>query len=359
MIKIDKVFIKEIRKGVEAGMISERTRDNLSIFNYTPECAQEGMWNPHTRVSRGLIWDNDSDIVIARPWEKFFNLDGFCGPRLADIRTDAPFYTLTKYDGSLGIAYRHKGEIAIATRGSFESEQAQWATRFIKYMPSLDRYYTPKMTLLFEIIYPDNRIVVNYRGWSGLMLLGVLDTETGKEYGLDVLKEWSSLINCAPAQSHKFVSLREAAATCKKFTHNDEGFVITFEDGLKVKIKSDEYMRIQHLLMHLGPISLWESLKTNGVIPIDELDELPVDLQNKAFKDKGKIEDIYTSKYIHAVNAFHKLDLPAKSCLYERKAVAARIKDEYPDIQHELFSLLDVHSIILKKIYPKGNEIVK
>jgi hypothetical protein len=56
-------------------------------------------------------------------------------------------------------------------------------------------------TYLFEIIYPENRIVVDYNGEERLVLLGIINTETGEELqhnelfeGFDVVKKirWSS-----------------------------------------------------------------------------------------------------------------------------------------------------------------------
>ena len=38
----------------------------------------------------------------------------------------------------------------------------------------------PGKTYLFEIIYPENRIVVDYGDYKGLVLIDVIDNETGK-----------------------------------------------------------------------------------------------------------------------------------------------------------------------------------
>lgn len=72
---------------------------------------------------------------------------------------------------------------AIATRGSFTSDQAVYATALWK-----QRYrdvFTPQpgMTYLFEIIYPANRIVVDYKGASDLFLLGAIEIESGCSFG--------------------------------------------------------------------------------------------------------------------------------------------------------------------------------
>ena len=67
--------IKEIRKWANLGLVSERfdPKTGYSIFNYTAKCQYDGVWNDITMKCRGLIMSQDGEI-IARPFEKFFNL---------------------------------------------------------------------------------------------------------------------------------------------------------------------------------------------------------------------------------------------------------------------------------------------
>src|SRR5690606_26325973 len=98
----------------------------LSILNYTEKAQWDRVWNPVTLTCRGLILDDDNEVV-ARPFGKFFNL---ADHEQDDPRLGWPCDVYEKLDGSLGIAYRYGDHVGIATRGSFDSEQAQWATRF-------------------------------------------------------------------------------------------------------------------------------------------------------------------------------------------------------------------------------------
>jgi RNA ligase len=147
----------------------------LRIFNYSEKAAYEGVWNAVTLTCRGLIVD-DEDRIAARPFAKFFNY-GQAGA--AEIPLDAKVQVVDKMDGSLGIVYPVPGGYAIATRGSFASEQALHATqvlqaRYPQWWP------TPGWTALFEIVYPSNRIVVDYGDVDDLVALGVVDIETGE-----------------------------------------------------------------------------------------------------------------------------------------------------------------------------------
>jgi RNA ligase len=88
-----------------------------------------------------------------------------------------------KLDGSLGILYFYDDKPYIATRGSFTSEQAERANKIFQKKYS-HLHFNKEHTYLFEIIYPENRIVVDYGAKEDLILLAVLDTETGKDLEL-------------------------------------------------------------------------------------------------------------------------------------------------------------------------------
>jgi RNA ligase len=156
------------------------------IYNYTEACQYAGAWTRVTLACRGLIVDESTGRVLARPWPKFFNHNEPHAPALA---ADAPVVVTDKADGSLGVLYRDGDEVAVATRGSFASEQALHATRVLR-----ERYpdFVPPagLTVLVEIIYPGNRIVLDYGGLDDLVLLGAVETATGRTFGPAAAPRW-------------------------------------------------------------------------------------------------------------------------------------------------------------------------
>ncbi len=130
----------------------------LRIYNYTEDVQFKNKWNKITLACRGLILNHETHEIVARPWEKFFNL-GQMDNRIDSL---APVEVTDKMDGSLGILYRlPDGEWAIATRGSFASEQAVEANKI--WSESYSHLDIPEdSTFLFEILVPWNRIVVQY-----------------------------------------------------------------------------------------------------------------------------------------------------------------------------------------------------
>src|SRR5271169_5724921 len=135
-----------LEKHVEDGLVNVQTHPTLPlrILNYTPKAAFEGKWGDGVLdYCRGLIYNNAGEIV-ARPFKKFHNLNTQSMPETMaeNLPPYLPEITL-KMDGSLGIWYPDgTSHGAIATRGSFTSDQAIWATDWWKEKSGGDRRQT-------------------------------------------------------------------------------------------------------------------------------------------------------------------------------------------------------------------------
>ena len=222
------------------GRINALYKDNLVILNYKEECQFDGKWNEYEKVCRGLILATDHEEVIAWPFSKFFSY----GVELP--HPDASLVNITeKLDGSLGILYRQNG-CKIATRGSFTSDQALWATEYVKKydLTSL----APNITLLFEIIYPNNKIVVDYQGKEDLVLLGVIDRITGHDYQWDKIKEIGELYGFTLPTVYHYNNADEMLLLAKSLSVNQEGWVLRYSDGSRFKIKGDTYVEMHRLI---------------------------------------------------------------------------------------------------------------
>lgn len=240
---------------IELGYISKQKHPaaDLYIYNYTAQTQYEWKWCEETEVCRGLIADADGRIV-ARPFRKFFSYEQLNGNLPSE-----PFEVYEKMDGSLGIMYFVGDEPAIATRGSFISDQAKWATNLIRHYADVVNF-NPEYTYLFEIIYKDNRIVVDYGDMQDLVLLAIVDTATGKELPLPAPDYWADFGPPIVTRHDGFHSVEELRAVSDS---NREGFVLRYESGFRVKIKLEEYKRLHKLLTGLNARHIWEMLVEN------------------------------------------------------------------------------------------------
>lgn len=228
---------------------------HLAIANYTDACAFARVWNDVTRVCRGLIWDLGTLEVLARPFPKFFGLGEPDAPTL-DAHT--PVEVTDKLDGSLGILYPLPGGgWAIATRGSFNSEQARHATDRFREKYAGRFFPDPAMTYLFEIIYPGNRIVVDYGTTDDLFLLGAVEIATG--YSFSPSEEEAFGWFGPKAATFGFGTLAEALAASPR--KNAEGIVVReWCTQTRVKIKQDDYVALHRVIFGCTARRLWEHL---------------------------------------------------------------------------------------------------
>lgn len=246
----------ELASAVDNGLVRKQRHPSLplEIYNYTEACQYTATWTPVTLMCRGLIVAADGRVA-ARPMTKFFNHSESHAPVL---EPGARVSVTDKMDGSLGVIYHDGAGWAVATRGSFASDQAQHATEVLR-----DRYgaFVPPagLTVLVEIIYPANRIVVDYRGLDDLVLLGAVEIATGRTFGPEAVPEWPGPV----VESFTYATFAEALAAPPR--DGREGLVVHFIDAdQRVKIKYADYVRLHRLVTGLTPRSVWEILANGG-----------------------------------------------------------------------------------------------
>ena len=220
----------------------------LWLYNYNKRAQQKDMWNEATCACRGLIMDAERNIV-SRPFRKFLN---HWEVNIADL-PDEPFTVTEKIDGSLGITYWYNGAWYIATRGSFDSRHTIRANQILhrKYAASLPKMQ-PEYTYLFEIIYPENRIIIDYGDREELILLAIINTETGEE-----ITDFEDIGFSKLKTIEGFTSLDDVL---KLNDDHSEGVVIRFAGGSRFKVKFEEYKQQHSLMLSLTETKVWKYL---------------------------------------------------------------------------------------------------
>lgn len=222
----------------------------LRVWKYTRACTYQAAWDEVTMACRGLVTDA-SGRVVARPFGKFFNL----GERPLWRPPALPFDVFDKVDGSLGIAFHWDGVWRMATAGSLLSDQARVGSRMLADAGTggMDQ----SLTYLFEIVYPENVIVLRYP-FEGLVLLGAVRTETGEDLHPDLVP-WPGRRAERLAYSGDLLGLKALVPGGR------EGFVVRFADGRRVKVKGDEYVRLHSAIFGVTTIRVWEALRDGAL----------------------------------------------------------------------------------------------
>jgi RNA ligase len=235
---------------LHAGYVTERFHPEfpeLAILNYTDRCQFDQHWTDVTRRTRGLIYNRETSEIVARPFAKFYNYGDTTNT--GDLSPDAPILSAhNKWDGSLGIRYRQPdGRYAIATRGSFTSDQAIHATSLLHAQPEGLPIPIDGQTDLFEIIFPGNRIVLDYGDMDALMFLGAVEHASGDFYPVRRRDEPNAK------------TLREIIELPSR--ENAEGWVVWLDPQRAVKFKQEDYLALHRIVSSLSTKEVWRQLR--------------------------------------------------------------------------------------------------
>jgi RNA ligase len=238
---------------VESGSVtrSKHRELDLSLYCYSKSCVYDKMWCQFSEMARGLIVDESGRQIVATPFPKFFNVS-----ERSDTIPDLPFEVFEKLDGSLIILFWYQGEWRAATKGSFHSEQAVWAKEWTEKHDLCA--LNPGTTYLCEAIYPQNRIVVQY-GHTALVLLAAYGAD-GTEYDYEALRQVGQVMAWPVAKRFPIAAISELLASAKTLPANEEGWVLRFSNGHRLKVKGEEYMRLHRMISRLTPLSVWEAM---------------------------------------------------------------------------------------------------
>jgi RNA ligase len=252
------------------------------IYIYTNRCVYENGWNDFSLIARGLIVHPATKRVLATPFPKFFN----AGERNGTI-PDLPFEVFEKVDGSLGILHCFDGMWRASTKGAFDSEQARWieARLAAQDLSPLD----PETTYLIEAVYPENRIVVHYDR-AEMVILSAYAAD-GSEVNFDALSALADRLGWRAANRYPFASFSELVEHARLLPATEEGFVIRFSDGLRLKLKGDEYRRIHSLISRCTPLAIWEAMQAG-----DDLEAIRRDLPEEFWADFDAIIAVLTAR---------------------------------------------------------------
>lgn len=333
---------------VFAGRYYCKKYGDLCIFSY----GYLPKWNAYERVCRGLIINQITGEIVARPFDKFFNW--FEGGRKAS----GHIVNITeKLDGSLGILYRDNG-YKIATRSSFTGKQALWATEFLNRNYELTGL-NDVWTLLFEIIYPDNRIVVNYGDREDLVLLAARNRFTGEylPYWPDVF-ELGELYGFSLPTIYNFNSVSDILGATGKVDANCEGWVVEFSDGSRWKFKGDEYLEVHKLISGITPKRIIDALAEGKFNTV--MDRLPEEYKTEINVLKAEIMQ-YFSKIMQQIEKYYEL-APRHTT---RKDFALWVQKQVPkEYQHILFAWEDDKDVIplvwesVRKTFIQSSDII-
>lgn len=282
-------------EGCDAFFVAER--DYGRIINYRmmgPEVFPDPHSAPDDRTARlwglrrqcrGLVFDLAGN-VISPGFEKFFNVSENSETQAHMIDLSKPHVICEKLDGSMcrPVPIPEGGYRMFTKMGP--TDVAANAERWVRARDNYDRFMRDTIAQglmpLLEWCSRQNRIVIDYPV-DRLVLLAVRDVRTGEymplnmmlelagEYGVEVVRRYAGTVH---NMEHLMAETRDL--------QGQEGWVIWFENGYRVKIKGSEYVTIHRAKDRI--------LRENGVIEMildEKLDDVKAFLPDQ---DRHELE---------------------------------------------------------------------
>ena len=243
--------------------------------------------------------------------EKFFNLNQVPESMYSIVKGFKVKHINNKEDGSIATFIKlPNGKVIGKSKMGFDNEQAIGINRIYKNNADVklfvDWCYNNDLTAIFEYVSPRNRIVLRYTD-EELILLRLRDNITGKHVCIKNHLDKIGSIKIAPFEDeHQTI---DDLVERSKNEIGKEGWVITFDNGQMIKIKTQEYLSLHGLLTN----DLYRENIIIGYILEDKIDDVlaqvPEDekeaferidkiikIVKKAISDKvDEIDDAYNS----------------------------------------------------------------
>lgn len=333
-----KVNILELKAAIENKNVSIRKHptEELYIYKYKANVTFEKLWNPTISICRGLILD-DKYNVISKPFDKFYN-KGELDENIIPYHLD--YDVFDKLDGSLGISYLINNTPYLATAGSFDSVEALKGTEILhnKYKHLFDKF-SSEYTFLFEIIYPKNKVVIEYNDIEDIFLLAVINNDTW----LEVIDD--NFINSIGFKVSEKYPKTEISKLQELNLKNKEGFVVRFSNGFRMKIKFEDYVSLHKIVTNISNKDVFDYISNNKDMN-EILERIPDEcydwVQNVIKTTKANYEEI--ENYCKSV--YKEFDNDKDAALYF-------LTTKHPTILFNMRYGMDYSHVIYKKIRPK------
>ena len=242
--------------------IQEKKYDNISSFNFTKDAFYDKVWNEQTMTARGLYINTDKMKVVARGFNKFFNINERPETKFEMLQytLQFPVTCYVKENGYLGlVSYNEEtDDLFVTTKSNPDGDFALWLKDMIdnkmtpeakKEMMDICRY--EDVTFVFESVDMKNDPHIIEYPESELFLLAIIKNDIkfaqypyeqvvniGQKLGLKTKTKAFEIANWSDFYDwYNEVTAEDYEYEGRKI----EGFVIEDANGYMVKVKLHFY----------------------------------------------------------------------------------------------------------------------
>lgn len=252
-------IIMELR---ENRFVQEKRFGNISSFNFTKDAFYSKIWDDQTMRARGLYINVPQQKVVARAYDKFFNVNERPETKL-DILQDRiafPAVAYVKENGFLGIVSYNADDdsLFITTKSNPEGEYAMWLKRILFDTVPEDKLVQMKqyakendVSFVFECVDMKNDPhIIEYCG-NKLFLLDIVYNDINyRKLPFEKMCEVSEQLCLVHKEKAKVLESWQEffdwyyEVTSEDYRYNGryiEGFVVEDSNGFMVKLKLAYY----------------------------------------------------------------------------------------------------------------------
>lgn len=207
------------------------------------------------RECRGLTFYADTGEIASRPFHKFFNVNERPETMVDNIDWTVVHDTLNKIDGSFIRPILLRSDNLLWGTKMGETPVAEKADAFLDSMPQMEDLayeFTRKgMTPIFEFTSRSQRIVIDYGPEDMMRLIAIRENVPGfyKNYMelLEIAERFNVYVVGKLSGKRTIVDLMAHT----KDLIGEEGYVVSFVNGHKVKLKAEHYCLLHKTIDHL------------------------------------------------------------------------------------------------------------
>lgn len=239
--------------------INEKNFGNISSFNFTKKAFYNKIWNEQTIKSRGLFVNNNTYEIVARSYEKFFNINemDFTEYTYLAQSMNYPVEVYRKENGYLGMLGFdvENDEFVFATKSMISGQYQEWFKDIFmkRYDSKLEeikaKLVAENLCLVFEVIHPANDPHIIEYSQEDLILLDAIKRKINfekyaytdlellaKEFGFNIKTKQYQL-----KDKSAFELFYKKSIEMSVVEESTEGFVLEDSNGFMVKLKLPYY----------------------------------------------------------------------------------------------------------------------
>jgi RNA ligase len=244
--------------------------------------AEDTFSDEWARECRGIVFNTAEGFVVGRPLHKFFNVNERESTQVQNLDWSKVTRVMDKRDGSMIHTVWTMNGTRLKSKKSFDSDVAKAAEDWMHSQPGLhvwklaERMVALDKTAIFEWTAPDARIVLFYPE-PELRLLHVRDNATGEYMESWQVREWADYygVKCVDEVTFDIPNeqLGQHLLDLAKTVEGVEGWVVQFENGDMVKLKTDWYLKRHRAMTFLRERDVAQLVLDEG---LDDLKSLLV-----------------------------------------------------------------------------------